>query len=292
MGHGLRRRRYLAVDDGVGLDRASSGTKRPLRRFRLPRGLGGGRATGPGASSGNWPCWDCCRWWGWPLGSWLGPLVLSLGARGDVENLALIVVQFLSRIGGATRPGLESATTRSSVARPREDSCGVVVAHDAAGPLSSAQHAGHRQHRPTVRTRARYSTCGARLSPPRTPRSSCTSTVGRGPSATSASRDDRCCTNSSSADGSWSPATTGSRPGHLWPAHIMDAKRVLGWIKKNIANYGGDPERVVVAGGSAGGHLASLLALSTREEWLSPRLRLTCPTGRCAGASRCTACSR
>ena len=51
-------------------------------------------------------------------------------------------------------------------------------------------------------------------------------------------------------------------PGFPWPAQIEDVTRALGWIKKNIATYGGDPDRVVVAGGSAGGHLASLLALS------------------------------
>ena len=50
-------------------------------------------------------------------------------------------------------------------------------------------------------------------------------------------------------------------PRFPWPAQIEDATRALGWIKKNIATYGGDPSRVVVSGGSAGGHLASLLAL-------------------------------
>ena len=36
-----------------------------------------------------------------------------------------------------------------------------------------------------------------------------------------------------------------------------------------VANYGGDPDRVVLAGGSAGGHLAALLSLARPEEWLS-----------------------
>jgi hypothetical protein len=70
----------------------------------------------------------------------------------------------------------------------------------------------------------------------------------------------------------WIVVTSNYRlaPSSAWPAHIVDAKRVLGWVKKNIANYGGDPERVVLAGGSAGGQLAALLALSRREEWASP----------------------
>ncbi len=54
-------------------------------------------------------------------------------------------------------------------------------------------------------------------------------------------------------------------PQYPWPAQIEDATRALGWIKTNIASYGGDPDRVVVAGGSAGGHLASLLALSSED---------------------------
>ncbi len=42
-------------------------------------------------------------------------------------------------------------------------------------------------------------------------------------------------------------------PRHPWPAQIRDVTRALGWVKKNVATYGGDPERVVIAGGSAGG---------------------------------------
>ena len=32
-------------------------------------------------------------------------------------------------------------------------------------------------------------------------------------------------------------------PSHPWPAQIEDATRALGWIKKNVATYGGDPTR-------------------------------------------------
>ena len=59
-------------------------------------------------------------------------------------------------------------------------------------------------------------------------------------------------------------------PGDPWPAQIEDATRALGWIKKNIATYGGDAGRVVVAGGSAGGHLAALLALSSEDPTWRP----------------------
>jgi len=30
-------------------------------------------------------------------------------------------------------------------------------------------------------------------------------------------------------------------PRHPWPAQIEDVTRALGWVKKNIATYGGDP---------------------------------------------------
>ena len=59
-------------------------------------------------------------------------------------------------------------------------------------------------------------------------------------------------------------------PRFPWPAQIEDVTRALGWIKTNIATYGGDPDRIVVAGGSAGGHLASLLALSTNDSTWRP----------------------
>jgi len=59
-------------------------------------------------------------------------------------------------------------------------------------------------------------------------------------------------------------------PRHPWPAQIVDVKRALAWIKANIANYGGDPEFVAVTGGSAGGHLAALAALTPGEPAYQP----------------------
>ncbi len=51
-------------------------------------------------------------------------------------------------------------------------------------------------------------------------------------------------------------------PKHPFPAQIIDVKRALAWIRENIADYGGDPSYLVITGGSAGGHLASLAALT------------------------------
>ncbi len=57
-------------------------------------------------------------------------------------------------------------------------------------------------------------------------------------------------------------------PRNTWPAHIVDVKRALAWIKENIAEYGGDPDFVAITGGSAGGHLTALAALTPNDpEW-------------------------
>lgn len=45
------------------------------------------------------------------------------------------------------------------------------------------------------------------------------------------------------------------------PAHTEDAAAALAWTIANIADYGGNPERVFVAGHSAGAYLAALLTL-------------------------------
>jgi acetyl esterase/lipase len=59
-------------------------------------------------------------------------------------------------------------------------------------------------------------------------------------------------------------------PRHRWPAQIVDVKRALAWVRANIADYGGDPSFVAVAGGSAGGHLAALAALSGNDPAFQP----------------------
>ncbi|TQL68451.1 acetyl esterase/lipase [Nocardioides albertanoniae] len=51
-------------------------------------------------------------------------------------------------------------------------------------------------------------------------------------------------------------------PQHRWPAQIVDVKRALAWVHDNIASYGGNPDYVITTGGSAGGHLAALAALT------------------------------
>ncbi|MGE2736179.1 alpha/beta hydrolase [Mycolicibacterium vaccae] len=59
-------------------------------------------------------------------------------------------------------------------------------------------------------------------------------------------------------------------PRNTWPDHIVDVKRALAWIKEHIAEYGGDPNFVAISGGSAGGHLASLVALTADDPQYQP----------------------
>ena len=59
-------------------------------------------------------------------------------------------------------------------------------------------------------------------------------------------------------------------PAATFPEHIIDCKRALVWVKEHIREYGGNPDYIVVTGGSAGGHLSSLLALSANRPAFQP----------------------
>lgn len=59
-------------------------------------------------------------------------------------------------------------------------------------------------------------------------------------------------------------------PRNTWPDHIVDVKRALAWVKTHIDEYGGDPEFIAITGGSAGGHLSSLAALTPNDPRFQP----------------------
>jgi acetyl esterase/lipase len=62
--------------------------------------------------------------------------------------------------------------------------------------------------------------------------------------------------------GTWLDPAAG--PGVRHPAHAKDCARAFAWLRRHAASYGGDPDRIVVAGYSSGGHLAALLATDAR----------------------------
>ena len=57
-------------------------------------------------------------------------------------------------------------------------------------------------------------------------------------------------------------------PRSAFPAQMVDVKKAIAWVKDNIAEYGGDPNFIVVTGGSAGGHLSLLAGLTPNHaDW-------------------------
>src|SRR5262245_9234073 len=59
-------------------------------------------------------------------------------------------------------------------------------------------------------------------------------------------------------------------PGATFPDHVIDVKRALRWVRENIAQYGGDPGFIAITGGSAGGHLCALTALTGNRPEFQP----------------------
>ena len=56
----------------------------------------------------------------------------------------------------------------------------------------------------------------------------------------------------------------------VWPTNLWDCKTAIRWLRKNAAQLGIDPDRIGVLGGSAGGHLAAMVALTTPADGLDP----------------------
>jgi len=53
-----------------------------------------------------------------------------------------------------------------------------------------------------------------------------------------------------------------------WPAQIHDCKAAIRWLKANAKRYNIDPEKIGVWGSSAGGHLVSMLGVSSGAKQL------------------------
>ena len=49
-----------------------------------------------------------------------------------------------------------------------------------------------------------------------------------------------------------------------FPQFLDDGAQAVGWVERHAADYGGDPQRIVLMGHSAGAHMAAMLALNRR----------------------------
>lgn len=59
-------------------------------------------------------------------------------------------------------------------------------------------------------------------------------------------------------------------PRDPFPAQIVDVKRAIAWIRAHIEEYGGDPDYIAITGGSAGGHLTALAAVTANDPAYQP----------------------
>jgi acetyl esterase/lipase len=59
-------------------------------------------------------------------------------------------------------------------------------------------------------------------------------------------------------------------PRSTWPAQIVDVKRAIAWVRENGERFGADPGFVAITGGSAGGHLSALAALTAGDPAFQP----------------------
>jgi acetyl esterase/lipase len=55
-----------------------------------------------------------------------------------------------------------------------------------------------------------------------------------------------------------------------WPQNLLDCKNAVRFLRSKAGEFGLDPDRLAVAGGSAGGHLALMVAYTTGQPDLEP----------------------
>ena len=55
-----------------------------------------------------------------------------------------------------------------------------------------------------------------------------------------------------------------------FPEHVIDAKRVIAWVREHGSEHGADPAMIFVAGTSAGAHIAAIAALTPNDPAFQP----------------------
>ena len=207
-------------------------------------------------------------WWGWPTAHWLSALVGVLAAAVFVQNVLLVIIAFRART--VVRRAMASAPVRPlAISHPRDDVFGswwrtslLFSFHPRAMQLvRDVPYGPEKRHLLDV---WRMST---------TPANAPVMFYIHGGSWTfgDKSQQGRPMLHEFVQQG-WIAVVINYRlaPHYPWPAQIEDSMRALAWIKKSIENFGGDPDRVVISGGSAGGHLAALVALSAEDPTWRP----------------------
>jgi acetyl esterase/lipase len=59
-------------------------------------------------------------------------------------------------------------------------------------------------------------------------------------------------------------------PRATMPEQVIDVKRAIAWVREHADELGVDPARIALTGGSAGGHLTALAALTAEDRSLQP----------------------
>ena len=59
-------------------------------------------------------------------------------------------------------------------------------------------------------------------------------------------------------------------PKATFPDHLVDVKRAIAWVREHADEFGVDPDFVAITGGSAGGHLTALAALTADVDDYQP----------------------
>ena len=207
-------------------------------------------------------------WWGWPHTLWLSDLVRITAIISITANAVLLGTLFYSR--RIVRRAMSSAPSPLEIGKPRDDAYGAwwrtalqIPYH--ARDIQITKNISYGEHERNVLDVWRTTT---------TPSNAPVMLYFHGGSWVFGDKKDqgRPMLHEMVKRG-WVVVTANYRlaPGSPMPAQIEDATRVLSWVKKNIASYGGDPQRVVVSGGSSGGHLAALLCLTTNDETWRPK---------------------
>jgi acetyl esterase/lipase len=65
-------------------------------------------------------------------------------------------------------------------------------------------------------------------------------------------------------------ATYRLRPEATFEDHLIDAKRVIAWVRAHGREFGADPDRIVLSGSSAGAHMSAMAALTHDDPRFQP----------------------